>query len=464
MMTSEELTGRLADLAEEFNVAGASAALWHDGEIARAGTGTVNVATGAPVLPGTLFAAGSVTKVFTASLAMTLVDEGLLALDAPVHTYLPDFRLTNSERSTAITVRMLLNHSSGLPGDYMPDLAPGEDVLERLMREIATLPITGIPGERWSYSNMGMGTLGRLIEVITGESYNTALRTRLLQPLGLNATTVAEELLLRSAAVGHTVDPATGNVSPVSRLRAWPENGPAGSRLWLDIDALINFGRMHLDGTTSDGRRFLSPWALHEMREPQFDDFWGCFPMYVNYGLGWALVREGDDPVLAHGGANLGMHSTLYVLPRQKAVLAVLTNSTTGFNLYSALCERLLKECFDVHSPAPTYPPEPAVEVDNEQFTGIYRSPNGEVSVDVRDGRLHLRLTPAPHLDTWDRLNGRTPGGSQSLPLTCVDSERRRFSLDLGSPGAFAAVQFYAPDADGRPTLVRVGTLYERAH
>ncbi|MEU6765776.1 serine hydrolase domain-containing protein [Streptomyces sp. NPDC046853] len=462
MMTSEELTRRLSDLAEEFKVAGASAALWHQGTLVRAATGTVNTATGAPVLPNTLFAAGSVTKVFTASLAMTLVDEGLLELDAPVRAYLPGFELAHSERAAAITVRMLLNHSSGLPGDYMPDLAPGDDVLERLMRELTAQPVTGIPGKRWSYSNMGMGTLGRLIEVITGESYDSALSTRILQPLDLNATADSEELLLRSTAVGHTVDPATGNTSPVSRLRAWPENGPAGSRLWLDVDALINFGRIHIDGTAPDGRRLLSPWSLHEMRQPQFDDFWGCFPMYVNYGLGWALVREGEGPVLTHGGANLGMHSTLYVLPKQKAVLAVLTNSTTGFKLYSALCESLLKECFDVPSPAPSYPPEPAVEVDNERFTGDYRSPNGHVSVDVRDGQLRLRLTPAPALTTWDRLNGRTPGDNRALPLVCIDSERRRFSLDLGSPGEFGAVQFYDPDADGRPTLVRVGTLYER--
>ncbi|NYJ35007.1 serine hydrolase domain-containing protein [Nocardiopsis aegyptia] len=462
MMTSKELTRRLSALAGEFNVVGASAALWHEGTLVKAETGTVNVATGAPVRPDTLFAAGSVTKVFTASLAMTLVDEGLLELDAPVRTYLPDFRLANSDRSAAITVRMLLNHSSGLPGDYMPDLAPGDDVLERLMRELHALPVTGIPGERWSYSNMGMSTLGRLVEVVTGETYDSALKMRVLRPLGLNATADAEELLLRSTAVGHTVDPATGSASRVPRLRAWPENGPAGSRLWLDAEALIGFGRMHIEGTTPDGHRLLSPAAVHQMREPQFDDYWGCFPMYVNYGLGWAIVREGDDPVLAHGGANFGMHSNLYVIPKQKAVLAVLTNSTTGLALYSALCESLLQECFDVRSPAPVFPPEPVVQVDNEQFTGIYGSPNGQVRVDVREGRLHLRMTPAPALAAWEGLMGSTTGGGQALPLVCIDGERLRFSMDLGSPGAFRAVQFYNRDADGRPTLIRVGTLYER--
>jgi hypothetical protein len=198
------------------------------------------------------------------------------------------------------------------------------------------------------------------------------------------------------------------------------------------------------------------------MRRPQFDDYWGCFPMYVNYGLGWAIVREGDDPVLAHGGANIGMHSNLYVLPEQKAVLAVLTNSTTGFPFYTALCESLLKEYFDVTSPAPAYPPEPSVEVDNEQFTGVYRSPNGQVSVEVHDERLHLRITPSPELAAWDRLMGGASGSAEPLPLVCIDKERRRFSLDLGSPGAHKAVQFYDPGPDGRPTLIRVGTLYER--
>jgi hypothetical protein len=307
-----------------------------------------------------------------------------------------------------------------------------------------------------------MSTLGRVIEVVTGENYEAALASRILRPLGLNATADAEELLLRSTAVGHTVDPATGRASRVPRLRAWPENGPAGSRLWLDVEALIDFGRMHIDGTASDGRRILSPEALHRMREPQFDDFWGCFPMYVNYGLGWAIVREGDDPVLAHAGANFGMHSNLYVIPERRAVLAVLTNSTTGSLLYSALCESLLRECFDVESPDPAFPPEPAVQVDGERFTGVYRSPNGEVSVEESDGRLRLRMTPAPELVEWERLMGGTSGGGRALPLVCTDGERHRFSLDLGGSGGFRPVRFYAPDADGRPTLIRVGTLYER--
>ncbi|WP_290057671.1 serine hydrolase domain-containing protein [Amycolatopsis solani] len=454
MLTSNELAERLARLAEKFTVTGASAALWHDGTLVRAETGTVNVDTGAPVLPGTLFAAGSVTKTLTASLAMTLVDEGRLDLDAPVTAYLPGFTTADPDRSAAITVRMLLTHSSGLPGNYLPDLPPGDDVLERLMDELATLNVTGEPGRRFSYSNMGMSTLGRLVEVITGERFDVALRSRILQPLGMTAPADAEEMLLHSTAVGHVVD---GTVRRVPRLRVWPEYGPAGSRLWLDVEALIRFGRMHLDG-----HPLLSAAAVEQMRTPQYDDFWGCLPGCANFGLGWGIFREGDDPVLTHSGANLGMHSTLYVVPGQKVVLAVLTNSSTGGMLHSTLCTELLDEFFDVQGPAPIAPPESPFEVDGARFAGRYRASDGQVAVEVHDGQLHARLLPDAGLTEWDRLMGSRTGGGQAVPITCVDGERSRFVLDTGSPGSHVAVQFFEPDPDGRFTLVRLGTLYER--
>lgn len=452
MITSTELAHRLSRLAEKFTVTGASAALWHDGTLARAETGTVNVVTGAPVLPGTLFAAGSVTKVLTASLAMTLVDEGRLDLDAPVLEYLP-FTTADPARSAMITVRMLLNHSSGLPGNYMPNLPPGDDVLERLMDELATLTVTGVPGRRFSYSNMGMSTLGRLVEVITGDRFDVALSTRILRPLGMTASADAEEMLLHSTAVGHVV--VDGEVTRVPRLRVWPEYGPAGSRLWLDVESLIRFGRMHLDG-----HPILSRAAVEEMRKPQYDDFWGCLRGCANFGLGWGIFREGGNPVLTHSGANLGMHSTLYVIPRQKVVLAVLTNSTTGAMLHSTLCTEILDEYFDAQGPAPIVPT--IAEVDNEKFTGLYHAPDGTVSVEVHNGQLHARLTPEAGLTEWDRLMGSPTGGGEAKPITCVDSGQSRFVMEPGSPGNFVPVQFFEPDPAGRPTLVRLGTLYER--
>ncbi|MFJ7217858.1 hypothetical protein [Amycolatopsis sp. NPDC098790] len=154
------------------------------------------------------------------------------------------------------------------------------------------------------------------------------------------------------------------------------------------------------------------------------------------------------------------MHSTLYVIPRRKVVLAVLTNSRTGALLHSTLCTELLDEYFDLQGPAAL--PEVPVEVDNELFVGWYRAPDGEVSVEVREGRLHARSTPDPGLAGWDRLMGSPTGGGQAVPITCVDSGRSRFLMDVGGAGSGVAVQFYEPGPDGRFALVRLGTLYER--
>ncbi|MGW6793672.1 serine hydrolase domain-containing protein [Streptomyces chartreusis] len=460
MVTEEEFRERLTELSHKFGVPGASAALLSDGNVISAVTGTLNSATGAPVLPQTLFAAGSVTKVFTSSLVMTLVDEGQLDLDTPVHTYLQDFTLADPDRAAVITPRMLLNHSSGMPGNYMPDLPPGDDVLERLMQDLRTMPVIGDPGHMWSYSNMGMSTLGRIVEVLTGQTYELALKARILEPLGVNAASDAEELLLHSTAIGHIIDPVAGTVSPTPRLRLGPENGPAGSRLWLDADALIALGQMHIDGKSRDGRQILSRDALREMQTPQYDDFLP-FHVFNNFGLGWGIYRGGDDPVLVHTGANLGMHSSLYAIPRQGVVLGVLTNGANGHLMLAEFTTALLEENFGVKGFTPAGEALKETEIDREAFIGTYESVDGKISVEDHDGKLHVKIIPNDHFAVWNKL--MDPGKEvRAIPLRCIDPDRPRFMLGAGEIETGVPVEFYNPDADGRPTLIRVGILYER--
>jgi hypothetical protein len=111
MMTSDELQTRLAELAAGNLVPGAAAAILYGEETVSAVTGTANMNTGAPVVPDTLFASGSICKVFTSSLIMTLVDDGAVELDAPVQRYSPDFTLADPVKSAGVTVRMLLSHT-----------------------------------------------------------------------------------------------------------------------------------------------------------------------------------------------------------------------------------------------------------------------------------------------------------------------------------------------------------------
>lgn len=462
MPVANNLSERLTELCKEFTVPGASIALLAGESLTTATSGTINSSTGAPVRPDTLFAAGSITKVLTASLAMALVDEGLLDLDAHVVNYLPDIAFADPERAAVMTIRMLLNHSSGLPHNYMPDLTPGSDVLERLMPSLAALPIIGNPGERWCYSNMGMSTLGRIVEVVTAQNYDTALNSRITEPLSLNATTDAEELLLRSVAVGHSIDPETGEASSVSRLRAWPENAPAGSRLWIDAKSLVRFGQMHFEGQSREGRQILSSTALEQMRTPQFDEFWGCFPMYENYGLGWAIAQNRDELVLVHGGGNIGMHSNLFVLPDSKVALAVLTNSTAGHLLYSTLCSELLKEYIDFPAPASPSHPQTSVDVESSRYSGTFEAPHGRIVVETINDQLHVRFEPELTLAEADWIMSGVRIDRRARPLVCIDDVQHRFVIDDGA-GTWAPVQFYDPNSEGQLTLVRLTTLFERS-
>jgi CubicO group peptidase (beta-lactamase class C family) len=466
-MTSDELKTRLAELAEGTFVPGAAAAILHGDRVVAAFTGTANRATGAPVVEGTLFAAGSVTKVFTAALVMTLVDDGLVDLDATVQTYLPDFTLADPDRSAAVTVRMLLNHTSGMPGNYMPDDPCGPDVVATYMERLKDLPIMGTPGKQWSYSNTGMVTLGRIAEVVTNQTYDDALEQRILRPLGLNATTYSDQMMLRSTAVGHLADPATGTAEPAPVFRKYYGNGPAGATMWCDVQALIGFAQMHLnDGLAPDGTRVLSEESVVAMQTPTVD-IWGGVP-YPQWGLGWGICELGGSRVISHGGGNIGMHSTLWVVPDQSVAVAVLTNGSTGYGLHGALVAEVLKQELGLEMPAPPAMPESAVPVDPSLYTGRYASPQGDLVITAQDDRLFVEVRPEPALAEAGRLMGLDGGGQTeptALPMTCVDKERSRFFAQMGQEGSFVAavpMEFYEPDAEGRPRFARLAFLAER--
>jgi CubicO group peptidase (beta-lactamase class C family) len=138
-ITEEELKARLDRTAADFRLPGAAIALVRGAEVLTAVTGVTNIRTGTPVVRETLFAAGSVTKVFTASLIMTYVDAGLVDLDAPVRKYLPDFTLNDQARSRLVTVRMLLNHTGGLPGNSMFDLPKSPHMVADIVARLATM-------------------------------------------------------------------------------------------------------------------------------------------------------------------------------------------------------------------------------------------------------------------------------------------------------------------------------------
>ena len=202
------LQDRLADLRERHGVPGASLAVLHDDDVRTAASGILNLDTGVEATTDSLFQIGSITKVWTATLAMQLVDEGLLDLDVPIRTYLPDFRVADEGTSKAVTTRHLLTHTSGIDGDHFADTGRGDDVLERYVASCASLRCVLPLGATMSYCNTGFAILGRIVEVLRGSTWDAALQSHLVEPLELGHTaTLPEDVLRFRAAIGHIQPP-----------------------------------------------------------------------------------------------------------------------------------------------------------------------------------------------------------------------------------------------------------------
>jgi len=131
MLNAANWTARLNELATEANVPGAALGIWSDGQEVLAAHGVLNAATQVPVTTDSVFQVGSITKIWTATMIMQLVDEGLLSLDATVSAVLPDARLGTADVGGQVTVRHLLTHTSGIDGDVFTDTGRGDDCLER---------------------------------------------------------------------------------------------------------------------------------------------------------------------------------------------------------------------------------------------------------------------------------------------------------------------------------------------
>ena len=204
MLNAADWTTRLNELATEANVPGAALGIWSDAQEILAAHGVLNAATQVPVTTDSVFQVGSITKPWTATMIMQLVDEGLLSLDTTVSEVLPGARLGTADVGDQVTVRHLLTHTSGIDGDVFTDTGRGDDCVERYVGLLAEVPSVFTPGATYSYCNSGYVLLGRIIEVIDGQSWDESLRERLIGPLAATQTvTLPEEAILRRAAVGH---------------------------------------------------------------------------------------------------------------------------------------------------------------------------------------------------------------------------------------------------------------------
>jgi CubicO group peptidase (beta-lactamase class C family) len=401
------LQAYVESLVEKHQVPAASLAVWHSNQLYRAAAGVLNKETGTTASPDSIFQIGSITKVFTASLVMQLVDEGRVELDRPVKHYLPDFQIADPSATKTITVRQLLNHTNGMMGDFFPDDAHAEgNLIARYVDRCNLLPQIHPPGTHYSYSNAAFAIAGRLIEVVLGVSWFTAIEERIFTPLGMQ-TAIARptEVLRFSTAMGHVLSPESSE-----KWRLADEcyltlgQAPAGSTLMMSASDLIKFAKAHLDqGQTESGGSWLSSNAVNQMQESQFPlpPLSGVFDQFVGIGWGKSVFKQSGTTMISHNGATLGFESMLRLIPEQNLAFAVLVNgvepgvmANIGGELMATLTGIDLKE------PEPIYHIAQGTSLD--QFVGRYESFNSVYTVTLNDDHLVAtllyKIDPVPPL------------------------------------------------------------------
>ncbi len=455
------LEERLAALIEEHGVPGASVSVLHDGEVTDAVAGVVNLRTQVDVQADSPFMIQSTTKVWTATLAMQLVDEGLVELDDRVIRHLPEFRTADPQVSSMITLRHLLTHSGGFEGDLWSPTSDSDDALERFVAEHVSQAEQHVePGRFFSYCSAGMGVLGRVIEVLRGMTFNEALRHHVADPLGLEEVVVdAGEAPAFRTAIGHV---SAGPGAPLRPLRTWavmpPSNPAAGNQLAMTARGLVAFAAMHLgDGRTPGGVRLLSEQSARLMRQPHVD-LRPATGQGSSQGLGW---RIGHSPyVVDHGGDAPGNACMLRLLPDHGVAIAALANGGDMAPLFATLSEELLSRLAGVTPADVPSAPDAAPIDDPDRYCGTYalRNQVTEVTADGF-GRLWLTGTERNEAATMAALAGE---GLESLVRELRRADHDTFaSFDVAGRRA-GTVEFIGADDDGRARYLHMGRAAPR--
>src|SRR4051794_35077521 len=176
------LQDKLTELGERLEVPGVAAGVLVDGDEEHAFHGVTSVENPLPVDGSTLFQFGSTGKTYTATAMLRLVEQGRVDLDAPVRTYVPELRLKDEDVAAKVTVLQLFNHTAGWQGDLMDSTGEGDDALEKYVAKMADLEQTTPLGATVSYNNASLSLAGRIIEKLTGTTYEQAIRDLLFHP------------------------------------------------------------------------------------------------------------------------------------------------------------------------------------------------------------------------------------------------------------------------------------------
>jgi CubicO group peptidase (beta-lactamase class C family) len=287
--------------------------------------GHADIAAKRPMQPATLFWIASMTKPITGAAILMLQDEGKLKVSDPVAKYLPEFAnlKTPSGKPANLTITQILTHTSGL-GEASGPAAQQARTLADLVPIWLGAPMKYEPGEKWQYTQSGINAAARIVEVVSGMTFDVFLQKRLFGPLGMKQTTFYPDAGQRAQRVtAYSKNKDTGVLEPVPPR---PEFGPrdrppqGNGGLYSTAPDYARFCQMLLNGGKLGGRRYLSAAAIKFLSTPRTgelptgffqNDTFGKHGMKYGWGIGTCVLRAPHEGVAAmlspgtygHGGA-----------------------------------------------------------------------------------------------------------------------------------------------------------------
>ena len=449
----ERLHDQVRELAEELEVPGMAVGVFHGEEERYAYHGVTSVENPLPVDQSTLFQFGSTGKTYTSVALLRLVEDGKVDLDASVRTYVPELKLRDPEVAERVTVLQLLNHTAGWDGDFFEDTGDGDDSLARYVERMAELRQLTPPGFVVSYNNASLSLAGRIIEKVTGLTYERAVKDLVLDPIGLDMTMFfPNDVMSRRFVVGHRRE----EDGTIRVLRPWAmaRSGNAMGGLSATAPDQIRWARFHLDGgRTLDGKQLVARELIDRMQEPTAEVPGSALGDAI--GISWLLRDVAGERVVGHGGSTNGQYSSFEMVPAQRFAVISLTNAEPNGPLFNKrITDWAFENYIGLVEADPI--PEPRSVDSLAEYAGTYETVAVVMKVNV-DGD-HLRLDTEPKPELIAQLGEDADYREPPMPLGMLPGDGDRYIVPSGPHEGSKG--FFTRDAEGGISGIHAGGRY----
>ncbi|MEY2478134.1 MAG: hypothetical protein QOG87_3449 [Actinomycetota bacterium] len=451
-MDEKQLQAQVSEVADELEVPGVSVGVYHAGQEHYAFHGVTSVENPLPVDAHTIFQFGSTGKTFTATAIMRLVDQGKVDLDAAARTYLPELKLKDPTVTERVTVLQLLNHTAGWSGDILTNTGEGDDAVAKYVALLADAEQVSPLGSTVSYNNAALSVAGRIIEKITGQTYEAALRELLCEPLGMDNTWFfRDDIMSRRFAMGHSQQP-DGTIKVARPWGMTRGNAPAGG-ISANAADQVKWIRFHLgDGTAADGTPVLSEKLLRQMQEPTVDMPGSALGDHV--GVSWLLRDVDGVRIVAHGGTMIGQHSDFVMVPERDFGIALLTNCGPNG---PQLNERVRRWALEAYAGVIERDPEPVAMGDDvlAQYTGRFETVAAIADITAHGGRLMVQVEIKPEMAAQLHEMGEEVPDQPPIPLGLLAGDGDRYIVPDGPAKGMKG--YFVRDESGTVAGVHLG-------